>query len=130
EAKLNRARSVTVWGTGKPRREFLFVDDLADACVFVLKHYSDERHLNIGTGEDVSIAEFAQHVAEAVGYEGTLIFDPSKPDGAPRKLLDVSRLAALGWRASTDLHSGLTAAYQDFLSGAFREKRVGEISHA
>ena len=110
EAKLGSAPAVTVWGSGKPRREFLHVDDLADACVFVLKHYSDEGIVNIGTGEDVSIAEFAAMVAEAVGYKGEFVFDRSKPDGAPRKLLDVSKLRALGWRAGIDLKERLSPA--------------------
>ncbi len=121
EAKVAGAARVTVWGTGRPRREFLFVDDLADACVFMLKHYSDIGFLNVGTGEDVSIAEFARMVAEVVGFTGELTFDATRPDGTPRKLLDVSRLTALGWRARTDLPTGLTAAYEDFLAGGGRD---------
>jgi GDP-L-fucose synthase len=121
EAKLAGARTVTVWGTGTPRREFLFVDDLADACVFVLEHYSDIGFLNVGTGADVSIAEFAQLVAGVVGFSGELVFDASRPDGTPRKLLDVSKLAALGWRARTELRAGLAAAYRDFLAGGGRD---------
>ena len=121
EAKVAGARTVAVWGTGRPRREFLFVDDLADACVFMLKNYSDIEFLNVGTGEDVSIADFARLVAEVVGFRGELVFDASRPDGTPRKLLDVSRLTALGWRASTDLRTGLQAAYQDFLGGGGRD---------
>jgi len=117
EAKMKDQPQVAVWGTGKPRREFLAVDDLADACVFVMKHYSDVGFLNVGTGSDVTIAEFARTVAEVVGYKGELVFDTGKPDGAPRKLLDVSRLAALGWRAKTPLREGLVAAYADFLKG-------------
>jgi GDP-L-fucose synthase len=120
EAKLAGARSVTIWGTGKPYREFLFVDDLADACVFVLKNYSDMGFLNVGTGEDITVAEFARLVGEVVGYAGELAFDTTRPDGTPRKLLDVSRLTALGWRARTDLRTGLAAAYQDFLAGGGR----------
>jgi GDP-L-fucose synthase len=115
EAKVSGAPSVTVWGTGAPRREFLAVDDLADACVFVMKHYSGDGFLNVGTGEDVTIAEFARLIGEVVGYRGQLVFDTSRPDGTPRKLLDVSRLAALGWRARTPLREGLDAAYADFL---------------
>jgi GDP-L-fucose synthase len=114
EAKAAGASRVTVWGTGRPRREFLHVDDLADACVHVLKHYSDEAPINIGVGEDVSIAEFAVLVAEAVGFTGELVFDPSRPDGAPRKLLDVSRLKALGWSARIGLREGLADAYADY----------------
>jgi GDP-L-fucose synthase len=116
EAKLAGTATATVWGTGKARREFLHVDDLADACVFVLKHYSDEGILNIGTGEDITIAEFAAMVAETVGYRGKIVFDTSKPDGTPRKLLDVSKLRALGWQANIDLASGLAATYADFLA--------------
>ena len=121
EAKLAGAHSVAIWGTGKPRREFLFVDDLADACVFMLKNYSDMGFLNVGTGSDISIAEFARVVADVVGYKGELTFDTTRPDGTPRKLLDVSKLTALGWRARTDLRTGLQAAYQDFLAGGGRD---------
>jgi GDP-L-fucose synthase len=100
EAKLAHAPTVTVWGTGRPRREFLSVDDLADACVFVLKHYSDDAFLNVGAGQDVTIAEFARLVADVIGYGGPFVFDTSRPDGVPQKLLDVSKLAQLGWRAN------------------------------
>ena len=117
ESKVAKSPDVTVWGTGKPRREFLAVDDLADACVFVMKHYSADEFLNIGTGEDITIAAFARLVAKVVGYTGSLTFDTSRPDGAPQKLLDVSKLSALGWRAKTPLREGLKAAYADFLSG-------------
>jgi GDP-L-fucose synthase len=120
EAKHHRAPSVTVWGTGTPLREFLFVDDLADACVFVLEHYSDEQHVNVGSGAEVTIAEFARLVADVVGYRGTLTFDPSRPDGVPRKLLDSSKLARLGWRAQTSLRAGLEQAYAAFLAGNYR----------
>ena len=115
EAKLVSAPSVTVWGTGKPRREFMSVDDLADACVFVLKHYSADEFINIGTGQDIPIAEFAALVADVVGYNGKLAFDTSRPDGAPRKLLDVSKLTKLGWTAKIQLRDGLKIAYADFL---------------
>jgi GDP-L-fucose synthase len=118
EAKVSGAPSVAVWGTGTPRREFLAADDLADACVFVMKHYSDDGFLNIGTGEDVTIADFARLVGEVVGYPGRIDFDTARPDGAPRKLLDVSKLAALGWRARTPLREGLAAAYADFVRRA------------
>ncbi len=100
---------VTVWGTGQPRREFLHVDDLADACVFLMQHYSDIEPVNIGWGEDISIAELAQMVARETGFHGRLRFDTSRPDGTPRKLLDVSRLAALGWRPRIDLRSGIAS---------------------
>jgi len=115
EAKVAGAPTVTVWGTGKPRREFLAVSDLADACVFVLKHYSGTKFLNVGTSKDMSIAEFAQLVADVVGYRGKFVFDTTRPDGAPQKLLDVSELTRLGWRAKTRLRDGIAAAYADFL---------------
>ncbi|SHN82655.1 GDP-L-fucose synthase [Bradyrhizobium erythrophlei] len=115
EAKVTGAANVVVWGTGTPRREFLYVDDLADACVHLMKTYSSDELVNIGTGEDISIAEFARVVADAVGYTGTISYDHSKPDGTPRKLLDVSRLAQLGWRASTSLKDGIRRAYQAYL---------------
>jgi GDP-L-fucose synthase len=116
DAKINNARETAIWGSGSPLREFLYVDDLADACVFILKHYSDEEHLNVGSGEEVTIAELARLVAKIVGYEGRIVFDTSKPDGMPRKLLDVSRLTELGWRSRTALRDGLARAYADFLA--------------
>ena len=116
EAKISGRPKVEVWGTGVPRREFLAVDDLADACVFLMRHYSDLQFVNVGTGTDITIAEFAKLVAETVGYGGELMFDRSKPDGTPRKLLDVSRLTALGWRAKIPLREGLRAMYADFLA--------------
>ena len=116
EAKLSGASNVVVWGTGTPRREFLYVDDLADACVHLMKIYSSGELINIGTGEDITIADFARVVAGVVGYAGTISFDPSRPDGTPRKLLDVSRLASLGWRAKTSLEDGIRLAYQAYLS--------------
>ncbi len=115
EAKSSGSRNVTVWGTGTPRREFLYVDDLADACIHLTKNYSASELINIGTGVDITIAEFARVVAAAVGYTGEIKFDASRPDGTPRKLLDVSRLAKLGWSASTDLDQGIRLAYQAFL---------------
>ena len=116
EAKLSRAPEVVVWGTGTPRREFLYVDDMADACVHLMKTHSSPEMVNIGTGEDITIAEFARVVADAVGYTGTISFDTARPDGTPRKLLDVSRLAKLGWRARTSLEEGIRLAYRAFLS--------------
>src|SRR5450432_1269078 len=116
EAKLSGVAEVVVWGTGTPRREFLYVDDLADACIHLMKTYSSADMVNIGTGEDVTIAEFARVVAAAVGYGGTISFDTSRPDGTPRKLLDVSRLAKLGWRARTPLEEGIGRAYQAYLA--------------
>jgi len=115
EAKLSGASNVVVWGTGTPRREFLYVDDLADACIHLMKNYSGDQLINIGTGEDITIAEFARVVAAVVGYAGKFSFDPARPDGTPRKLLDVSRLAALGWRARTSLGDGIELAYQAYL---------------
>jgi GDP-L-fucose synthase len=116
EAKLSGAKNVVVWGTGTPRREFLYVDDMADACVHVMKTHSGSELINIGTGEDIAIAEFALLVAEIVGYRGEISFDTSRPDGTPRKLLDVSRLDRLGWRATTSLEDGLRQAYAAYLS--------------
>jgi GDP-L-fucose synthase len=124
EAKLAGAPAVTVWGTGRPRREFLAVDDLADACVFVLKHYSGSKFLNVGTGQDITIAEFVQLVADVVGYCGRFVFDISRPDGAPQKLLNVSELTRLGWRAKTPLREGIAAAYADFLANGGRRSRA------
>jgi GDP-L-fucose synthase len=116
EAKVSGAKDVAVWGTGTPRREFLYVDDLADACIHLMKTYSEDELVNIGTGEDITIAEFARVVAATVGYTGEISFDTSRPDGTPRKLLDVSRLAKLGWRARTSLEDGIKLAYQAYLS--------------
>jgi len=120
EAKLANATTVTVWGTGKPRREFLCSDDLADACVFLMKHYSDIGFVNVGTGEDITIGEFAAEIARVVGYTGRIIFDTSRPDGPPRKLLDVSKLRELGWVHKTPLRDGLAQAYADFLAAGGR----------
>jgi GDP-L-fucose synthase len=116
EAKVSGTKNVVVWGTGTPRREFLYVDDLADACIYLMKTYSSPELINIGTGEDITIAEFARVVAATVGYSGEISFDPSRPDGTPRKLLDGGRLAKLGWRASTSLKEGIRLAYQAYLS--------------
>jgi len=116
EAKLARTPDVVVWGTGTPRREFLYVDDMADACVHLMKTYSAAGMVNIGVGEDITIAEFARLVADAVGYAGMIRFDTARPDGTPQKLLDVSRLTALGWRARTSLKDGIKLAYQAYLS--------------
>jgi GDP-L-fucose synthase len=123
EAKLAGSSEVEVWGTGTPQREFMCVDDLADACIFLLKHYSSEAPINVGSGEEISIADFAQMVARTIGYQGRLVFDASKPDGTPRKLVDSSRLRALGWQPQVRLIDGLAAAYRDFLSSAFHNDR-------
>jgi GDP-L-fucose synthase len=114
EAKLASAPTVTVWGTGTPRREFMAADDAADACVFVMKYYSDAEFLNVGTGYDVTIGEFAQTVAEIVGYHGNIVYDTSRPDGPPQKLLDVTKLKKLGWSSKISLSEGLAQAYADF----------------
>ena len=118
EAKLADAAEVVVWGSGTPRREFLYVDDLADASVHLLRHYSNESHVNVGAGYDVTVAEFAEHVKHCVGFAGRIVYDRSRADGTPRKILDVSKLTALGWRAKTPLRDGLKAAYADFCSRA------------
>jgi GDP-L-fucose synthase len=115
EAKVSGAAEVEVWGTGTPRREFLHVDDLADACLFLMRSYSDERPVNVGWGVDVSIAELAELVAKATGYAGALRFNTSMPDGTPRKLLDVSKMSGLGWTAGIPLEEGLANTYQWFL---------------
>jgi GDP-L-fucose synthase len=111
EAKVGGAPYVTIWGTGKPRREFLHVDDLADACVFLMNNYSGNEPINVGTGEDISIRELAELVREVVGYRGEITYDTTKPDGTPRKLLEVSRLNGLGWRAITPLKEGIQRTY-------------------
>jgi GDP-L-fucose synthase len=116
EAKAAGISNVVVWGTGTPRREFLYVDDMADACIHLMKTYSDQELVNIGTGQDITIAEFARVVAATVGYTGDISFDTSKPDGTPRKLLDVRRLTGLGWRAHTSLIDGIKLAYQAYLT--------------
>ena len=122
EAKMASAQTVTVWGTGKPRREFLCADDLADACVFLMKHYSDLEFVNVGTGKDVTIAEFANEVSRVVGYKGKIVFDTTRPEGVPQKLLNVSKINELGWSAKISLHDGLTDAYSDFISGGGRSR--------
>ncbi|MCY4239751.1 MAG: GDP-L-fucose synthase [Rhodospirillaceae bacterium] len=106
---------VTIWGSGNPRREFLHVDDLADALVFLLKHYDADEHINVGVGKDIAIAELARLIGEIIGYSGDYVFDQSKPDGAPRKLMEISRLTSLGWTSSTNLRDGLEGTYQWFL---------------
>jgi len=117
-AKVERRPTVEVWGSGNPRREFLYVEDLADALVFIMQHYSDEAHINVGTGEDLSIRELAALVAEVVGYKGEFTYCPDKPEGTPRKLLDVDRLTHLGWRAQTGLREGLRWTYEWFVANA------------
>ena len=116
---------MTIWGTGTPRREFLHVDDLADACVFLMDHYDDEVHINVGTGEDLTIAELAGLIRDIVHPSAEIRFDTSKPDGAPRKLLDVSRLHNLGWRHKIELRRGIEESYQWFLQHT-DDARLGE----
>lgn len=122
EAKVKNQPEVAVWGTGKPRREFLYVDDLADACLFLMQRYSGREIVNVGWGEDLSIAELAKHVGEVVGYHGHITQDLSRPDGTPRKLVDTTRLTQLGWRPRTALAEGLQRAYKDYCD------RFGEAS--
>jgi GDP-L-fucose synthase len=117
EAKQSGAASIEIWGTGSPRREFLHVDDLADACVFLLKNYSDEPHVNVGSGSDLPILELAHLVCEVVGFDGTVTTDPAKPDGTPRKLMSSERLAAMGWRPKIGLREGIADALRDFMAG-------------
>jgi GDP-L-fucose synthase len=114
EAKLDRRRQVVIWGTGSPRREFLHVDDLADACVFLMRRFDEAEHINVGTGEDLTILELAELVREVVYPEAEIVFDPTKPDGTPRKLLDVSRLHRLGWTHRIPLKEGITSTYAWF----------------
>jgi len=115
EAKVSGLNEVVIWGSGKPRREFLFADDLADACLFLMDTYNEKEIVNIGCGEDLSIKELAELVKTVTGYNGDLVFDTTKPDGTPRKLLDVSKINALGWHYKTPLKEGMSIAYQDFL---------------
>jgi len=115
-AKLAKQPTVPIWGSGAPRREFLYVDDLADALVFLIERYSSEEHINVGTGTDLTIAALAETIARVVGYQGRFVYDRSKPDGTPQKLVDVERLAALGWRASTPLEAGLAATYRWYVA--------------
>ncbi|HET7746609.1 MAG TPA: GDP-L-fucose synthase [Vicinamibacteria bacterium] len=127
DAKVSGAREVVIWGTGRPRRELLHVDDLADACVFLMRHYSEAEHVNVGTGEDVTIRELADLVREIVYPEAEIVHDTTKPDGTPRKQLDVSRLRALGWAPRVPLREGIAAAYDWFVRNpevALRARRL------
>jgi GDP-L-fucose synthase len=116
EAKKSGATNVSIWGSGTPKREFLFADDLADACHFLMQTYNEPNLINIGTGEDLSIKDLALLIKKVTGFEGTMVFDSSKPDGTPRKLMDVSKLHALGWTHQINLEEGLKLAYADYLS--------------
>ena len=115
EAKKVSAKSVTCWGTGKPLRELLYADDLASACVFLMQHYSDDQFINVGFGSDISIRDLAEVVRRIVGYDGRIEWDATRPDGTPRKLMDSSRLFALGWKPRIDLETGIRVAFDDFL---------------
>jgi len=123
EAKISGAKEVIVWGTGKALREFLYVDDLADACVYLMNSYSCNETINIGTGKEISIAQLAELIKNVIGYKGTIAFDTTKPDGTPRKLLDVSKLNKLGWNYKTEIEEGLKKSYDDFLSNEVRTER-------
>lgn len=115
EAKMSNAPEMVVWGTGTPKREFLYADDLAEACTFLMENYDEEQLVNIGTGEDLSIGELALMIKDIVGFEGKIVFDSSKPDGTPRKLMDVTKLHNLGWKHTIELQEGIKLAYEDFL---------------
>jgi GDP-L-fucose synthase len=115
EGKVTGASTIPVWGSGTPRREFLYVDDLARACVFLLQHYSEEQFINVGSGSDITIRELAETIRRIVGFQGEIAWDPSRPDGTPRKLMDSSRMFALGWKPEVDLETGIRLAYEDFL---------------
>ncbi|MEO8711854.1 MAG: GDP-L-fucose synthase [Parafilimonas sp.] len=115
EAKINKIKTVEIWGSGLPEREFMFADDLADACVFLMENYNEKGFINIGTGKDISIKDLALLIKSVVGYEGEIKFDTSKPDGTPKKLLDVSKLHSLGWKHATTIEDGINSAYHDFL---------------
>lgn len=123
EAKENGAESVTCWGDGSPLREFLYVDDLANLCVFLMNNYSGNETVNAGTGKELSIRELTQTVAEVVGYKGRIEWDTTRPNGTPRKLLDLSKATRLGWRYSTELREGIALAYEDFLNNPMRAER-------
>lgn len=123
EAKVSGAKSVTCWGTGSPLREFLYVDDLADACVYLMNTYSGNETVNLGTGKELTIKELTELVAEVIGYDGEILWDTSKPDGTPRKLLDVSKLESLGWKYKTELKDGIKLSYEDFLNNPMRAER-------
>lgn len=123
EAKVSGAKEVVCWGTGAPLREFLYVDDLADACVFLMNNYSGNETVNLGTGKELSIKQLTELVAKVVGYTGKISWDASKPDGTPRKLLDVSKLSSLGWHYKTELEDGIRLTYADFLNNPMRAER-------
>lgn len=115
EAKVNNSDTVEIWGTGTPLREFLYVDDMADACVFLMENYNGEQHVNIGTGEEVSIKQLAETVKEVIGFKGEIVFNTNMPDGTPRKLTNIDKIKELGWRYNTELVEGIRKTYFDFL---------------
>lgn len=117
EAKVNRQNAIELWGSGKPMREFLHVDDLAEACLFLMQHYSEETHINVGTGQEISIAELAQTIANIVGYSGTFYYNPKMPDGTMRKVMDISKLRKLGWCAKISLTEGIKNVYAQYVKG-------------
>ena len=119
EAKLRGDSELVVWGSGKPYREFLYVDDMADACIFLMENGIGEGMYNVGVGEDVTIRELAETVMDVIGFQGQIVFDTSKPDGTPRKMMDVSRMNGLGWKAKTLLNDGIALAYRDFLQRSY-----------
>ncbi len=123
EAKENSTPSVTCWGSGTPLREFLYVDDLADACIFLMNNYSGNETVNVGTGKELTIRKLTELTAKVIGYEGEILWDTQKPDGTPRKLLDVSKLENLGWKYKTELEDGIRLAYEDFLNNPMRAER-------
>ncbi|EJZ20312.1 GDP-L-fucose synthase [Rhizobium sp. Pop5] len=127
EAKVRGDRQLVVWGSGRPMREFLYVDDMADACVFLMESDVSEGLINVGTGEDITIRELAETIMRVVGFKGEIVYDQTKPDGTPRKLMSVDRLAALGWRATTSLSDGITQAYADFVSWSLLPRAIESL---
>ena len=130
EAKAAGAASIEIWGTGSPRREFLYADDCADACVQIMKLYSDEQHINVGSGEDVTILELTRLVCDAVGFAGEIVHDLSKPDGTPRKLMSADKLAGLGWRPTTSLENGIGRTYRWFIDNGLGAREVSPATSA
>jgi GDP-L-fucose synthase len=126
-AKVNRHPQVVLWGTGTPKRELMYVEDAADAAFQVLERYDGQGPVNLGVGEDRTVSEIAELVKQTVGYEGELVFDPTKPDGAPRKLVDTTRLTGLGWKPLTSLRDGVAKAYAWYLQSPYAEGRAGEL---